>query len=227
MSDKCAWSGKICRNTTFIIVQYTSVSQRKFSFQLNVCCIGLSDGDHFAYEQWVDFMTQTVLNLNFLVKNVQLTNVVHPFSFNCMEKSGIFFLLWKSGDSLVFSVSDLHGYCWFQGGTSRPLEHGAGRVPEDPRSALPAAGQGDERDAGLRVAAPRTAVHRAAVGGSESRLQGFLADHSTHLRPVRRHRPGRRTLQVRRGDEVQQEAQRHFSRAGTGKSWAKWPVYTV
>jgi len=106
-----------------------------------------------------------------------------------------------------------------QGGASGPLEHGPGLVPEDPGAALPASGQGDERDAGLRVGAAGSAVHRASVGRPQSRLQGLLTHHASHLRPLCRHRPRRGALQIRRGDEVQQEAVRHLARTRTGKSW--------
>jgi len=98
------------------------------------------------------------------------------------------------------------------------VEHAAGRVPEDAGAALPASGQGDQRDAGLRLDEPRPALHRAAVGRPRPRLQGLVARHAAHLRPLGRHRPRRGAVQVRRRDEVQQEADGDLARTGTGQS---------
>jgi len=73
------------------MVNDTHTRRRRRSCLLNseVILKCLSDDDLFAYGQWVDSMTQTILMPCFEKKyaiRVSLTNSVHLFNFICLEK---------------------------------------------------------------------------------------------------------------------------------------------
>ena len=81
---------------------------------------------------------------------------------------------------------------------------------------VPAARQGHQRHAGLRGREHRPALHRAADGRPASGVQGLVALHAAHIRALGGHRSGRRLVQVRRRDEVRQEALGHLAGPGPG-----------